>query len=59
MGAYVYAKDRIVSAARQLAKRDNLQIKYIGRGPSASTAAGHLYSHRKELEAFLKDAFTL
>ena len=59
MGAYVYVKDRIASAARQLAKRDNLQIKYVGRGPSASTAAGHLYSHRKELEAFLKDAFTL
>lgn len=59
MGAYNYVKDRIASAARQLLGRDNLKIRYVGRGPSASTAAGHMYSHKKELEAFLKDAMTV
>jgi len=59
MGAYTYVKDRFVSAARQLNNVENLKLRYVGRGPSASTAAGHLYSHKKELEAFLKDAFTV
>jgi len=60
MGAYNYVKDRFAAAARQLCnKGDNFKLRYIGRNPSASTAAGHLYSHRKELEAFLKEAFTL
>jgi 2-oxoglutarate dehydrogenase E1 component len=59
MGGYTYVKDRIANAARQINQQDNLKLRYIGRGPSASTAAGHLWSHKKELEAFLKDAFTL
>lgn len=58
MGAYVYAKDRIVSLAQQLLGRE-LKVHYIGRGPSASTAAGHMYSHKLQLAALLKDAFTL
>jgi len=59
MGAYVYCKDRIITACEQLCGRTNVKVKYVGRQPSAATAAGHLYSHKKELEAFLKDAFTL
>jgi 2-oxoglutarate dehydrogenase E1 component len=59
MGCYNYVKDRFATAAGQINKKENFRIRYIGRNPSASTAAGHLYSHRKELEAFLKEAFTL
>jgi 2-oxoglutarate dehydrogenase E1 component len=61
MGGYVYCKDRITSALTQLLKRDDAgsRVKYIGRVPSASTAAGHMYSHKIQLNAFLKDAFTV
>ena len=59
MGGYTYVKDRIATSLAQLLKKDHPKIKYIGRGPSASTAAGHMYSHKIQLAQFLKEAFTL
>lgn len=59
MGPHVYVKERILSTMSQLLGRQNPKVKYVGRGPSASTAAGHMYSHKLQLAAFLKDAFTL
>ena len=59
MGPYTYVKERIMTAMNQLLGRENPKVKYVGRGPSASTAAGHMYSHKIQLAAFLKDAFTL
>lgn len=57
MGAYVFAKDRIITCAKQIAGRQNPSVQYVGRKPGAATAAGHMWSHKKELEAFLKAAF--
>jgi 2-oxoglutarate dehydrogenase E1 component len=33
------------------------RARYVGRPASASTAAGMMSRHMKELEAFLNDAF--
>lgn len=59
MGPYSYVKERIVTLMNQLLKKEYPRVKYIGRGPSASTAAGHMYSHKIQLAQFLKDAFQL
>lgn len=36
---------------------DKVRLKYVGRPPSASTAAGSSLLHKTELETFLKEAF--
>lgn len=56
MGAYSYVKDRIVTSAAKLLNRQ-VTPRYVGRLPSASTAAGHASQHNKELHLFLNEAF--
>jgi len=56
MGAYTYAAPRLVTALKK--DRPNLhKIRYVGRAPSASTAAGSDTLHKKELAVFLADLF--
>ena len=57
MGAYVYAKDRVESTLRQLCGREGERVRYVGRHPSASTAAGHMSQHAKELKEILQHAY--
>ena len=59
MGAYVYAKDRLESTLKQLCGRegDAARVQYVGRLPSAATAAGHMSQHTKELHAMLQQAY--
>lgn len=52
MGPWSHVSPRIESAAG--GKR---RARYVGRAPSASTAAGSGARHARELEAFLADAF--
>ena len=52
----------IVSRPPWLGDLDRLKVKakrarYVGRPASASTAAGQMSRHQKELQAFLNDAF--
>ena len=56
MGAYTYVKDRMITAYKQLVKKD-INVKYIGRGPSASTAAGHMSGHVREHKALLEQVY--
>ena len=52
MGAWTHVQPRIESAGG--GKR---RPRYVGRGPSASTAAGSGKMHNDELEAFMSAAF--
>jgi 2-oxoglutarate dehydrogenase E1 component len=56
MGGYVYCKERIHTALKQLCNRD-VYPRYVGRIPSASTAAGHHSQHVRELKVLLDTAF--
>lgn len=38
---------------------EKMTLQYIGRAESASTAAGSQFLHKKELEAFIKQAFSV
>ncbi len=56
MGAYFYAKDRLHTALLKLNGRD-VWPRYLGRSPSAATAAGHASTHNRELQALLTQVF--
>ena len=53
MGAWAYARPRIVTSARDVRP---VQVAYAGRAPSAATSTGHASHHAKELEKFLAEA---
>ena len=53
MGAWSYVKDRIETTLEKLAERTGERVRYVGRQPSASTAAGHASQHNKELKHML------
>ena len=57
MGAWTYAKDRIESTLEQLVGRAGERVRYVGRAPSAATAAGHASQHNKELKAMLDHVY--
>ena len=57
MGGWTYVKDRIESTLTQLCGREGERVKYIGRPPSAATAAGHASQSNKEVRQFLDAAF--
>jgi 2-oxoglutarate dehydrogenase E1 component len=54
-GAYYYLEPRLRSTMRHVGSKQD-EVDYVGRAPSASTSAGLFITHKKELEAFLKDA---
>ena len=57
MGAWTYVKDRIETTLEQLVGRAGERVRYVGRAPSASTAAGHASQHNKELKAMLEQVY--
>ena len=52
MGAYDYIYPLLISLVS-----DSVKIRYVGRKKSASTAAGSMALHNKELEQLLNEAF--
>ena len=48
MGAYTYIAPRLCTAMLDLGRGSLEDIKYVGRGPSASTATGLLKIHQNE-----------
>ena len=59
MGAWTYIQPRLLATQTNINKLDNVDIRYIGRKPSGSTAAGKDYIHKKEQDKIITDALTL
>lgn len=59
MGAWTYVQPRIQTALTVNGLKPHQSIKYIGRRPSGSPAAGKDYVHKKEQEQLVTDAMTL
>jgi 2-oxoglutarate dehydrogenase E1 component len=57
MGAWPYARPRLVSTARELVQKD-VVFKYAGRRSAASPATGIASVHTLETAKLLEDAFT-
>ena len=57
MGAWSYVKDRIDTCLHQLCERPQQRVRYVGRPPSAATAAGHARQHQKELRQLLDQVY--
>ncbi|ODV90195.1 hypothetical protein CANCADRAFT_31230 [Tortispora caseinolytica NRRL Y-17796] len=53
-GAWSYIEPRMHTVLREIGK--DLPLRYAGRDPSASVAAGNKKMHQEEEDAFLKDA---
>lgn len=56
MGAYSFVAPRLATTIAET-KYDGLAVRYAGRDPSASVAAGSKAMHTAEEEAFLNEAF--
>uniref|UniRef100_A0A1X7TY60 2-oxoglutarate dehydrogenase, mitochondrial n=1 Tax=Amphimedon queenslandica TaxID=400682 RepID=A0A1X7TY60_AMPQE len=59
MGAWLYVKDRLVTAAKEVFKGTTTPIKYVGRSPSVAVATGIKATHIQEEKAILEDSFKL
>lgn len=58
-GAWSYIGPRIYTAASQTAHHKGKYPYYAGRGPTSSVATGSKGQHKKEIAAFLADAFDI
>lgn len=57
MGAYNYVTPRVANVLTQTENHKDLSLRYVGRDPSASIAAGTKAMHTIEEEAFVAQAF--
>lgn len=57
MGAYAYVTPRIATTLENTENHKNLSLRYTGRDPSASVAAGSKAMHIAEEDAFLEATF--
>lgn len=57
MGAYSFAAPRIATTLAETDNYKDAKLRYAGRDPSASVAAGTKSMHTAEEEAFLADVF--
>ncbi|KAM9936252.1 hypothetical protein OXX80_004183, partial [Metschnikowia pulcherrima] len=57
MGAYSYVAPRVATTLAETESYKDLQLRYAGRDPSASVAAGTKSMHTVEEENFLKEVF--
>lgn len=57
MGSYSYVAPRMVTTLENTEKHAGFVMRYAGRDPSASIAAGSKAMHNAEEEAFLKEVF--
>ncbi|KAK9479366.1 thiamine diphosphate-binding protein [Lipomyces japonicus] len=58
-GAWSYVEPRLHTLLKETDNYKHFAIRYVGRAPSASVAAGNKVTHHNEEEAFLHDAFGL
>ncbi|KAF8630913.1 hypothetical protein AX17_005271 [Amanita inopinata Kibby_2008] len=58
-GAWSYVGPRIFTAARQTEHHKSKYPRYAGREPTSSVATGSKTQHKKEIEAFVNEAFDL
>ncbi|CAN6597097.1 2-oxoglutarate dehydrogenase, mitochondrial [Trichomonascus vanleenenianus] len=58
-GAWSYVSDRFQTVMTETDKYKDVAVRYAGRQPSASVAAGTKKVHQAEEDAFLKDALQL
>ena len=57
MGGWAYAQPRLETTLKETDKYKDLTVRYAGRNPSGSVAAGSKALHTAEEEAFLKEVF--
>lgn len=57
MGGFSYAAPRIATVVAETESHKGLSVRYAGRDPSASVAAGSKAMHNSEEEAFLREVF--
>lgn len=57
MGGWAYAQPRLQTTLKETDKYKDAIIRYAGRNPSGSVAAGSKALHNAEEEAFLKEVF--
>lgn len=57
MGSYSYSAPRIATVLENTEKHKDKSLRYAGRDPSASVAAGTKAMHNSEEEEFLKEVF--
>ncbi|KAK6461694.1 alpha-ketoglutarate dehydrogenase [Scheffersomyces coipomensis] len=57
MGTYSFVAPRLATTLKETARHKDSEVRYAGRDPSASVAAGSKAMHIAEEEAFLKDVF--
>lgn len=57
MGAYNYVTPRVASTLANTENHKDVALRYVGRDPSASVAAGSKAMHTIEEESFIKEAF--
>ncbi|CUM65289.1 uncharacterized protein PRCAT00002924001 [Priceomyces carsonii] len=57
MGPYAFVNPRIATTLAETEKHKDKTIRYAGRDPSASVAAGTKAMHNSEEEAFLKEVY--
>lgn len=57
MGSYSYSAPRISTVLENTEKHRNLSLRYAGRDPSASVAAGTKAMHNAEEQEFLNEVF--
>ncbi|CAN1148790.1 2-oxoglutarate dehydrogenase, mitochondrial [Linum perenne] len=56
MGAYSYILPRLATTMKDMGRGTYEDIKYVGRGPSASTATGFYQVHKQELSQLVEHA---
>ncbi len=60
MGAWAYVQPRLATALRELCRgREHINVRFIGRATSATTATGSFQVHQMEMKAIINAAFEL
>ncbi|EGV64611.1 2-oxoglutarate dehydrogenase E1 component [Yamadazyma tenuis] len=57
MGPFAYVQPRLLTTLAETENHKSLTLRYAGRDPSASVAAGSKAMHTQEEEAFLNETF--
>lgn len=57
MGAWAFVSPRLSTMLKNTERYQNVSVRYAGRGPSGSVAAGSKILHNVEEQAFLEEVF--
>ncbi|KAF8468472.1 hypothetical protein JB92DRAFT_2773297, partial [Gautieria morchelliformis] len=58
-GVWTYVDPRILTAAGESVHHRNRRPLYAGRAPTSSVVMGHKGVHKREIEIFVNEAFSL